>query len=113
MKKPGAKNSAHLPAQPIELVCVSPHKHAGPLAKEPDKLTTIRGKWAWCPSGAQAGHDWKPVASGSFNDLRVQLAEVSRLVDVALNTGRPAKKEARVPTRTTSKTNRPRSRGKR
>jgi hypothetical protein len=92
MKKPSAKNSAHLPAQPIELVCVSPHKHAGPLAKEPDKLTTIRGKWAWCPSGAQAGHDWKPVASGSFNDLRVQLAEVSRLVDVALNTGRPATK---------------------
>lgn len=92
MKKRTAKRGDHLPARPIALVCVSRHERAGPQAKEPDKLTMIRGKWAWCPSGAEAGHDWQAVAAGSLNALRVQLVEVSRLVDVALNdTGAPKK----------------------
>ena len=85
MKKPHTTARQTSPDRPIALVCVSPHKHAGPQAKEPDKLTVVRGKWAWCPSGATAGHEWKPVAAGSLNALRMQLVEVSRLVDVALN----------------------------
>ena len=110
-KKSTATNRA--PARPITLVCVSLHKPAGAQAKEPDKLKTIRGRWAWCPAGAATGHDWKPVASGSLNALRTQLVEVSRLVDVALNTDGPAKRAPRVAKRTLSNTNRPRSRGKR
>lgn len=111
MKRSTAKNGSA--ARPITLVCVSPHKQAGPQAKEPDKLKTIRGKWAWCPFGATTGHDWTPVASGSLNALRVQLVEVSRLVDVALNTDRPAKRATPVAKTASSGTNRPRSRGKR
>ena len=91
------------PTRPIALVCVSPHKPAGHQAKEPDKLTMVRGKWAWCPSGAAAGHDWKPVASGSLNALRVQLVEVSRLVDVALSINGATKKARKT-------TKKPRSR---
>jgi hypothetical protein len=104
MKKRSTTNRERLPARPIALVCVSPHKQAGPLAKEPDKLTMVRGKWAWCPSGAAAGHDWKPVASGSLNALRVQLVEVSRLVDVALNNNGAAQRASKPKTT-------PRSRG--
>jgi hypothetical protein len=103
MKKPSGKNGTLAPARPIALVCVSKHKPAGPQAKEPDKLAMIRGKWAWCPSGAETGHDWKPVASGSLNDLRVQLVEVSRLVDVALNT-KPVAKKPNKATQTRSRT---------
>jgi hypothetical protein len=103
MTKRTTKSGKHLPSPPIALVCVSRHEGAGPLGKEPDKLTMIRGKWAWCPSGAEAGHDWQAVAPGSLNALRVQLVEVSRLVDVALN-GTAAPKKAR------SATKRPRSR---
>ena len=84
------------PTRPIALVCISPHKVAGPQAKEPDKLTMVRGKWAWCPSGAGARHDWKPVAAGSLNALRVQLVEVSRLVDVALNANGAAKSASKT-----------------
>jgi len=73
------------PARPIALVCISRHARAGAAQKEPDKLTQVRGKWAWCPSGAGAGHEWQAVKAGSLNALRLQLAEVSRLVDVALN----------------------------
>jgi hypothetical protein len=113
MKKSAANNGAHAPARPIALVCVSKHRPAGAQAKEPDKLTTIRGKWAWCPSGAATGHDWKPVASGSLNALRVQLVEVSRLVDVALNTDHPAKRATPTVKKAASSTKRPRSRGKR
>ena len=113
MKKPTAKSAAQTPARPIELVCVSPHKNAGAPPAEPDKLTMIRGKWAWCPAGAETGHDWKPVESGSLNELRVQLVEVSRLVDVALNTNGPAKRPTPVAKRATRNTSRPRSRGKR
>lgn len=80
------------PARPIALVCVSTHEQGAPQAAEPDKLTQIRGKWAWCPSGAASGHDWKAVESGSLNALRVQLVRVSRLVDVALNSNGAAKK---------------------
>lgn len=104
MKKQGTTSREDTPARPIALVCVSRHQPAGPQAKEPDKLTMVRGKWAWCPSGAAAGHEWKPVAAGSLNALRLQLVEVSRLVDVALNTNGVAKK-----TRKTTK--KPRSRG--
>lgn len=92
MKKQSTTSRERLAARPIALVCVSQHKKAGPQAKEPDKLTMVRNKWAWCPSGAADGHDWKPVASGSLNALRLQLVEVSRLVDVALNTNGAAKK---------------------
>jgi hypothetical protein len=104
MKKRSTTSRERLPARPIALVCVSSHKDAGPQAKEPDKLTMVRGKWAWCPSGAAAGHDWKPVASGSLNALRVQLVEVSRLVDVALNNNGAAKRASKA-------TKKPRSRG--
>jgi hypothetical protein len=84
------------PTRPIALVCVSPHKPAGLQPKEPDELTMVRGKWAWCPSGAAAGHDWKPVASGSLDALRMQLVEVSRLVDVALNSNGAAKRASKT-----------------
>ena len=94
------------PTRPIALVCVSPHKPAGPQAKAPDKLTMVRGKWAWCPSGAATGHQWTPVAAGSLNALRVQLVEVSRLVDVALNANGGPKTASKA-------TKKPRSRGER
>ena len=113
MKRSTAKSGAQPSARPIEVVCVSPHKNTDTQAAEPDKLTMIRGKWAWCPSGAETGHDWKPVESGSLNELRVQLAEVSRLVEVALNTDGTAKRPTPVAKRAASKTNRSRSRGKR
>jgi hypothetical protein len=103
MTKRTIKSGKHVPPRPIALVCVSRHERAGPVAAEPDKLTLIRGKWAWCPSGAEAGHDWRTVAPGSLDALRVQLVEVSRLVDVALN-GTAAPKKAR------NTTKRPRSR---
>jgi hypothetical protein len=96
MNKPSTTSREGPSGRPIALVCVSPHKPAGPQAKEPDKLTMVRGKWAWCPSGAAARHDWKPVASGSLNALRVQLVEVSRLVDVALNTNGTAKRASKT-----------------
>lgn len=88
MKKRSTNGRVQLPARPIALVCVSRHEFPGPLAKEPDKVTMVRGKWAWCPSGADAGHDWRPVKSGSLNALRAQLVEVSRLVDIALSNPR-------------------------
>ena len=75
----------------ISLVCVSLHKRPGAAAKELDELVVVKGKWAWCPSGAAAGHDWQPVKLGSVNALRVQLAEVSRLVDVAMSKPRVMK----------------------
>ena len=105
MKKPTTKSREQRPARPIALVCVSRHEPAGPQAKEPDKLTLVRGKWAWCPSGAEDGHEWQATAAGSLNALRVQLVEVSRLVDVALNTP-PSPNGAR------NKTKRSRSRDK-
>lgn len=111
MKTSTAKNGAQ--ARPITLVCVSAHKQAGPQAKEPDKLKKIQGKWAWCPSGAATGHEWKPVASGSLNALRMRLVEVSRLVDVALNIEPSANRATPVAKRAGSRTNRPRSRGER
>ena len=104
MKKRSTTSREPLPARPIALVCVSAHKQPHPQAKEPDKLTMIRGKWAWCPAGAAAGHDWKPVASGSLNALRVQLVEVSRLVDVALDNNGAAKRARKT-------TKKPRPRG--
>jgi hypothetical protein len=85
MPKRRTKRREHQPTQPIELVFVRRHTRPGAVQKEPDKLTMVRGKWAWCPSGAGAGHDWQAVKAGSLNALRVQLVEVSRLVDVALN----------------------------
>ena len=105
MKKSTTKNREQGPARPIALVCVSRHEGAALQAKEPDKLTMVRGKWAWCPSGAADGHEWQATAAGSLNALRVQLVEVSRLVDVALNTS-PSPNGAR------NKTKRPRSREK-
>jgi len=96
MKKRSTTSREGRPARPIALVCVSRHKDAGPQAKEPDKLTMVRRKWAWCPSGAGAGHEWKPVAAGSLNPLRVQLVEVSRLVDVALNANGAAKRASKT-----------------
>src|SRR5687768_5105056 len=104
MRKRRTTHRERPPARPIALVCVSPHKQAGPQATEPDKLTKVRGKWAWCPSGAASAHDWKPVESGSLNELRVQLVEVSRLVDVALNSNGVQKKARKA-------TKKPRSRG--
>jgi len=104
LMKKRSTNGREQPAQPIALVCVSRHVRPGAVQKEPDKLTMVRGKWAWCPSGARAGHEWQVVKAGSLNALRVQLAEVSRLVDVALdNPGVSAQ---------TPKTTRPRSRKK-
>jgi len=103
MKKRTTKSREQRQARPIALVCVSRHERADPPAKEPDKLTMVRGKWAWCPFGAEAGHDWQAVAAGSLNALRVQLVEVSRLVDVALNATPP-------PKRARNTTKRPRSR---
>ena len=97
-------NGREQPAQPIALVCVSRHVRPGAVQKEPDKLTMVGGKWAWCPSGAGDGHEWQAVKAGSLNALRVQLVEVSRLVDVALNHPDESMK--------TPKTNRPRSRAK-
>jgi hypothetical protein len=108
MTKRAAKSNLkgrELPARPIGLVCISPHTRDGAVQKEPDKLTMVRGKWAWCPSGAGAGHDWQAVKAGSLNALRVQLAEVSRLVDVALNNPRQST--------AAPKANRPRPRAKR
>jgi len=113
MKRPIAKSGTQAPVRPIGLVCVSRHKNAGAQAAEPDKLTMIRGKWAWCPAGAETGHDWKAVESGSLDELRVQLVEVSRLVDVALNTNGPAKRPTPIAKRATRNTDRPTSRGKR
>jgi hypothetical protein len=104
MTKRSTKSREHQPARPIALVCISPHARRGAVQKEPDKLTMVRGKWAWCPSGAGAGHDWQPVKAGSLNALRVQLVEVSRLVDLALNNPREST--------ATPKTNAPRSRAK-
>lgn len=102
-------NGREQPAQPIALVCVSRHVRPGQVQKEPDKLTMVGGKWAWCPSGAGDGHEWQAVKAGSLNALRVQLVEVSRLVDVALdNTGDSTKAESTK----ARKTNRPRSRAK-
>jgi len=98
-------NGREHPPRPIALVCVSPHARPGAAQKEPDKLTMVRGKWAWCPSGAGAGHDWQAVKAGSLNALRAQLVEVSRLVDVALNKPR---RSTEAP-----KANRPRPRAKR
>ena len=85
MTKPSTSGREHQPDRPIELVCVSQHAHPGAVQKEPDELTMLRGKWAWCPFGAGAGHEWQPVEAGSLNALRAQLVEVSRLVDVALD----------------------------
>ena len=96
--------SREQPARPIALVCVSRHARPGAVQKDPDKLTMVRGKWAWCPAGAGAGHDWQAVKAGSLNALRVQLVEVSRLVDVALD---KAGESTEV-----RKMNRPRSRTK-
>ena len=90
-----SSNGREQPAQPIALVCVSRHLRPGAVQKEPDKLTMVGGKWAWCPTGAGAGHEWQPVKAGALNALRVQLVEVSRLVDVALdNTGESTKAES-------------------
>jgi hypothetical protein len=105
MPKRSAK-SREQHARPIALVCVSPHVRHGAVQNDPDKLTMVRGKWAWCPSGAGAGHEWRAVKAGSLNALRAQLAEVSRLVDVALNNHPRESTEAR-------KASRPRSRAKR
>lgn len=113
MKKPGTADREGPPERPISLVCVSPHKRPGPQAKDPDKLTSVRGKWAWCPSGARAGHVWKPVAAGSLNALRVQLVEVSRLVDLALNTPRVTKGTTRVANKARQATHMPKSRTRR
>ena len=99
-----SSNGREQPARPIALVCVSRHARPGAVQKDPDKLTMVRGKWAWCPAGAGAGHDWQAVKAGSLNALRVQLVEVSRLVDVALDNPRESTE--------TRKTNRPRSRAK-
>lgn len=101
MKEESVNGREHVTPRPIALVCVSQHDRSGPPAKEPDKLTLIRGKWAWCPTGASDGHDWQPVKAGSLNALRVQLVEVSRLVAVALG-AHPAAK-------TPSKTAKPRA----
>src|SRR5687768_15086038 len=103
MKKRSTTRRERPPARPIALVCVSRHMQSGPQATEPDKLTKVRGKWAWCPSSAASGHEWKPVESGSLNALRVQLVEVSRLVDVALNSNGEQKKAKKT-------TKKPRSR---
>jgi hypothetical protein len=105
MTKRSTKSREHQPTRPIALVCVSRHARPGAVQKEPDKLTMVRGKWAWCPSGAGSGHDWQPVKAGSLNALRVQLVEVSRLVDVALDNSPEST--------ATPKTNKPRSRAKR
>lgn len=104
MTKRSSNGRDHQPAQPIALVCASPHARHGAVQKEPDKLTMVRGKWAWCPSGAGSDHEWQPVKAGSLNALRVQLVEVSRLVDVALNNPGASTQ--------TRKTSRPRSRAK-
>lgn len=106
MKKRSGTSRERQSTRPITLVCVSPHKPGGSQAKEPDKLMQVRGKWAWCPSGAASRHDWKPVAAGSLDALRVQLLEVSRLVDVALTTNGVAKKASKT-------TKEPKSRGAR
>jgi len=103
MKKRSARSRERQSPRPIALVCVSSHKLAGSQAKEPDKLTKVRGKWAWCPSGAAGGHEWKAVSAGALDALRVQLVEVSRLVDVALDTNGGAKRA--------SNTQRPKPRG--
>lgn len=113
MKKPPTTSRQASPDRQIALVCVSPHKHADPLAKEPDKLTMVRGKWAWCPSGATAGHEWKPVASGSLDALRVKLVEVSRLVDVALNSPRMATPKTDPARKSRQATGKPKTRGRR
>jgi hypothetical protein len=105
MNKRGTTPPERPPARPIALVCVSRHKQTSPQVTEPDKLTKVRGKWAWCPSGAASAHEWKPVESGALNALRVQLVEVSRLVDVALNSNGAQKKA-----RKTTEKSRPRGR---
>lgn len=113
MTKRGGRSSEQPPSRPISLVCVSAHKNGGPSGKEPDKLMSIRGKWAWCPSDAAEGHKWQPVAPGSLNALHVQLIEVSRLLDVALDASGAAKGTDRVVKRTSHTTGRPTTRGRR
>lgn len=105
MTKRSSTAREHEPTRLIELVCVSRHARHGAVQKEPDKLMMVRGKWAWCPTGVRAGHDWQPVKAGSLNALRTQLVEVSRLVDVAMNN--PGES-----TETRKTTNRPKSRAK-
>jgi len=105
-KKRGTTGRERPAGRPIALVCVSPHKEPGPQATEPDKLTKVRGKWAWCPSGAASDHHWQPVASGSLNALHVQLVKASRLVDVALSMNG-------VPRQARRTTKKPKSRGAR
>jgi hypothetical protein len=113
MKKRSTTRRERPPARPIALVCVSPHEQAGPQATEPDTLIKVRGKWAWCPSGAASGHEWRGVASGSFNALRTQLVEVSRLVDVALNSPRAGNAATGVVKKASKTANIPKSRGRR
>jgi hypothetical protein len=56
-------------------------------------------------------HEWR--SSGSFNALRTQLVEVSRLVDVALNSRRTAKAATGVVKNASKATNIPKPRGRR
>lgn len=77
------------PSTPIELVCVSTHGGGGPSAAPTDVLKRVDGRWAWCPRGGRSAHQWQQATAGSLNAMRDQLAELSRLVGVALAT--PAK----------------------
>ena len=86
MGKQIRSNGPRLPDKPIELVCVSTQADGRPAADPTNGLTRVDGRWAWCPRGGRTAHAWQRVTAGSLNAMRDQLAELSRLVGVVLET---------------------------
>jgi hypothetical protein len=57
----------------IDFVCARPDHQVSTLG---EALTVHAEKWAYCPSAHADGHEWRPCAGMSLEDLRRLLQRV-------------------------------------
>jgi hypothetical protein len=66
----------------VGYVCGAP-EHPARASLNGAGLTAHDGKWAFCPAGAESGHQWQPIDRGSFDELTRAATTAARAGDVA------------------------------
>ena len=66
----------------VSYICTAT-EHLPRAAPNGTGLTVHRGKWAFCPAGAPAGHVWSPVKDASLDELTRAATSAARASELA------------------------------
>jgi hypothetical protein len=62
----------------IGFECVAPEHRRHNAADTPDKLTIVRGEWAYCSRGLQAeGHEWSSTGGEEYPALMRRVGQAA------------------------------------